>query len=427
MDNCRTIKILHFSHSFFPVYGGTSTRNYHLLHNDGMQHYVYVPQAPISYIPSQLGRLRDEDTFDNIKILRIGLTPDVTDKLSLFHILPYFIQYIFNVKSRAERLLKAVQQENYQIIYGHSPLEFGLAAYWYARKNRLPMIYEAHSFLYDSLFKSIYTNNYKSWYLTSLYKNILFNYVNSYEKKIISFSSCVVAQTKNIQQKLMDIYKVPKEKILIVVNGVDSNFFQPKLPNSGNIFSNKYSMNKKIKLLYAGFLNSINGIDFLLSVFKELSPKIKAKLHLFIAGRGPMQEEVEKVASQDNAITYLGLIKYEDMPDLYNFCDLFIIPRPSVKESEEFYPMKILEVMACQKPVLVSDVAPMLEIVKDKITGFVYRKGDKESFLSVLKFIIDNSQMCQNISKNARKYVTEFYNWGQSKRLLIDTYKKFII
>ena len=60
------MRILHFAHSFFPVYGGTTTRPYNLLSDGINEHYLYAPQAPSIYVPEDIGILRDEDIFENI-------------------------------------------------------------------------------------------------------------------------------------------------------------------------------------------------------------------------------------------------------------------------------------------------------------------------------------------------------------------------
>lgn len=414
-------KILHFTHSFFPVFGGTSTRNYNLMRDERFEHHVYVPQAPSNYIPEKLGRLKGHELLGNIKITRVIL-PDKTEKITLFKKLPYYIQFIIDVRSRAKALYGAATGKHYDIVYGHSPLEFGVAAYYYAKKNRLPLIYEAHSFLTDSLSESLLSNIDVKNCLVRIYRRCLFNFVNHYETAIINHASNIIAQTNKIKMKLMGTFSVPEKKILTVINGVDCNFFKPTGNDKTNKFRKQCDLADEFIVLYSGFLNSINGIDFLLSAFAQLPHKLKEKTKLVIAGRGPLQSHVEEAAKKDTAIIYIGLVKYDDMPELYELCNVFVIPRPSVKAAEEFYPMKLIEVMSMGKPVLVSDVAPMAEIINDGVTGLYYKKGDMENFLAKLTSIYNREYDLSKMGDSARKLVTNHYSWEKAGSILRGKY-----
>jgi len=411
-------KILHYTHSFFPVYGGTSTRNYNLMRDENYQYIVYTPQAPCSYIPPTLGSLKEIEIQRNIEIHRIVITPDISDKIKSVQIFPYYIRYIIDVYGRAKKLYNAVNQRGFDIMYGHSPLEFGMASLWYAREKGIPLIYEAHSFLTDSLRESLLNNLEEKKMAPRLYRQLLFNFLNKYESEIIRKSDCIIAQTPSIKKKIENLFHVPEEKVQLIVNGVDCNMFDPKNGKDHNKFYTKRSGVSEFRILYSGFLNSINGVDFLLSAFKQLPRDKKPNLSLLIAGRGPMQQEVENISRVDPCIRYLGLVKYEDMPDLYNTCDLFVIPRPSVKDAEEFYPIKLIEAMAMEKPVLVSNVKAMAEIVNDTVTGFVFQKGSLDSFVSKLSSILKNTENLQAIGRAARRFVKINYSWENSQKKL---------
>ena len=75
-------------------------------------------------------------------------------------------------------------------------------------------------------------------------------------------------KTKEIKMKLLSYFSVPDRKILTVVNGVDCNLFEPRDNNKTNKFRKQCKLADEFIVLYSGFLNSINGIDFLLSAFK---------------------------------------------------------------------------------------------------------------------------------------------------------------
>lgn len=105
-------------------------------------------------------------------------------------------------------------------------------------------------------------------------------------------------------------------------------------------------------------------------------------------------------------------------------CDAFVIPRPSTISAETVTPLKLLEAMAMEKPVLGSNVGGISEVIKHCENGYLYEKGNMESFKKTLLDVLDgdNSQ----IGKNARKTVAENYTWEKSAKILQKVYEDLV-
>ena len=137
------MKILHFAHCFFPIYGGTTTRLNNLLSDGINEHYLYVPQPPYGGYPDNIGLLKEMEDFGDIKVRRCKLNVDFKLKIPV-------INTFRNVKINTDRLVNFVKEEDIEIVHGHNPLEFATAAMEYAKKNCNPFIYEAHGLMADS-------------------------------------------------------------------------------------------------------------------------------------------------------------------------------------------------------------------------------------------------------------------------------------
>lgn len=415
--------ILHFTHSFFPVMGGTTTRNFNLMDDAEFRHEVIAPQAPCGYIPPHMGRLNEQDRYGNVGVRRVVLTPDLSERSDLVSKMPYSFRYIADVKARARRLLEGAQGLRGDIVYGHSPLEFAWAAYRHAKSHGLPLIYEAHGFLSN--------RNLEGRALTGQsglkrFASRLPGLGESCERTVIRHASYVVSQTSTVSIRFQREFGIPESRILEIVNGVDTNRFQ-RTPETRayNPYRNP-GLEGMFVLLYSGFLNDINGVDFLLRAMAALPEGLKTRVHLLVAGRGPLQAEVEAAAFRNKNITFLGLVPYDAMPRLYEACDLFVIPRPPLTDAEEFYPMKLLEAMSMEQTVLVSDVGPMAEIVNDGMTGFLYRKGDMADFLNKLAMIVQFGTHAAAVGKAAREHVLKKFQWKHSRAILNEKYRELL-
>jgi len=382
------IKILHFAHSFFPVFGGTSTRLYNLLSDKTDVHYLYVPQLPSTYVPSNIGPLKIDEDFGNIKVRRKYAECDYNKMMSTV-------------------------EEDVALVHGHNPREFAMASLRFAEKNRLPFIYEAHSLMIDApeLMRS-----------QDLQKQ-----VKLVESKVLRSADAIIVQTDRIKQRMVDVFNVNTDKINVIPNGVDKNEFDlSKWQYRGAKLKKERNWVDKTIFMYSGFFDDINGIAFFLDSLTGLPKDIKKLIKIVILGRGPLQRYVEQVGKRhSDFIEYIGLVNYRDMPAYYSACDVFVVPRPSTLPGENLMPVKLLEAMAMEKTVLVSDVGAMTELVKNGKNGFVYKKGNKKDLLSKICYIFDNFEDMDGIKKRARTDIITRYSWEESRMKLRNIYKLF--
>jgi len=112
------------------------------------------------------------------------------------------------------------------------------------------------------------------------------------------------------------------------------------------------------------------------------------------------------------------------MPVYYQLCDVFMIPRPSTLSAETLTPLKILEAMAMEKVVLVSNVGGMAEAIRHGENGYLFSKGNIGELKRVLLNIIQED--CIGIGKNARESVLKKYTWEISANILQKIYRRLI-
>ena len=97
------MKILHFAHSFFPVFGGTSTRLYNLLSDKINKHYLYVP------FPSDISGLKSFEDFGNINVRQY-------ETFYKFNLKIPVINTLTNLEIKSTRLKNLVKEKNIKLI-----------------------------------------------------------------------------------------------------------------------------------------------------------------------------------------------------------------------------------------------------------------------------------------------------------------------
>lgn len=196
--------------------------------------------------------------------------------------------------------------------------------------------------------------------------------------------------------------------------GVDTDMFKPNL-EAKLISNNEFTI---------GIVKSLEkeyGINYLLEAFALLKEQYnKLNLKLLIIGGGSLESELKELAVNldiDSDCNFVGKISYEQVPEFH--CQLDIAVYPSIAES---FGVAVLESSACEKPVIVSNVGGLPEVVENGVTGFVVPERSPEEIAKHIAKFIDNRDLITKMGKAGREFVIENYSWNNSVDKMIKIY-----
>jgi glycosyltransferase involved in cell wall biosynthesis len=411
------VKILHFAGTYYPVPGGTTTRISNMIADSANEHLLIVPRPNERQYPTYTDNLKNEETQGHIHIRRVALSPTARQMGRL----PYYGNRLL-----ARTMISRAHGEEVDIIHGHNPRASALASLRFKQLHNLPMLYEAHGIMHDQVFfqssskPSTPITHISSWLSQKTAANL--------ERGVISASDAVVVQTLSARHRLMELYDLKNKPVEVIPNGVDPDKFDPhRWETERETLRRKFGWGDKTVCLYAGYLDVVNGIDFLLDALPELSSKAAGKLKIVVLGRGPLQQKVEQAANDHKGLfEFAGIVEYNQMPSYYAASDIFVIPRPPLAPGELLLPMKLLEAMAMSKTVLVSNVAAMAEVVQDNLNGIVFNKGDMDDFIARLEYLAKQPAGLTGLGQQARQSVLKQYTWEKSRNKLQLIYEELV-
>ena len=117
-------------------------------------------------------------------------------------------------------------------------------------------------------------------------------------------------------------------------------------------------------------------------------------------------------------VKILGLVEHSKLIELYSNAFAFIFP-----STLEACPHTLIEVMACQVPMAVSNLDPMPEICNDAAIYFnPYKK--EEIALSIQQLLLDNKLRTQLSKASLRR--ARFFNWNKSAEELVKILEKVV-
>ena len=190
--------------------------------------------------------------------------------------------------------------------------------------------------------------------------------------------------------------------------------------------------NSKVEVVYPpSFLKNLkNGAyDYLFTISRldnakrvqlivEAMKYVKGDIKLKIAGTGPMEKELKKIAENDRRIEFLGFVSDSEAEEYYaNSKGVIYIPY------EEDYGLVTIEAMMCKKPVITcSDSGGALEFVVDGDTGFISIPNPKEIGKKITKLNNMNSDELKNMGENCYEKVKSI-TWKNVVENLLGTKK----
>ena len=201
----------------------------------------------------------------------------------------------------------------------------------------------------------------------------------------------------------------PSEEALLAAGFTNVKYLPNPLPL--NLLKKIDELKKKYKrvsrrLLYAGHVIKTKGVYELVEACAQI-PDIELR----IVGKcmSDVETNLKAIASlnnQGNWLNIVGEINHEGVLAEMLQADIFVFPSYT-----EGFPNVILEAMACGCSIVSSDVGAIPEMldINGKPCGLCFKPGNVDEVRTSVKSIIDNSQLKDQLSLNAKNRLNSKY------------------
>jgi len=240
------------------------------------------------------------------------------------------------------------------------------------------------------------------------------------EKELFDTVDRIICLSKNTRQILADDYQIMPDKITVIYNGlIDSNPVIDKRE-----LRQKYHIPDIPILLFAGRLDDIKGLTYVLQAFKIIINK-QIDCHLIIAGSGSYDIYMKESEDIWMHITWTGLIDKAKLYDLYSVADIGVMP--SLHEQCSYV---AIEMMMHGVPLIASTSTGLREMVEDGITGLhipVVEYPDKVEIDSSLLaekmlYLLQHPEDRKHMGLNARKSYKQLYSAEVMREKMLNLY-----
>ena len=156
------------------------------------------------------------------------------------------------------------------------------------------------------------------------------------------------------------------------------------------------------RLLYAGRLESIKGILFLLNVLASLAPA--HLFHLTVLGTGTLEAELRERYGECQWVTFKGFVPRADVAQAMAQADVFCMP----SLWSETYGIVTAQALQIGTPVIGSRNGGTVELVRHEETGLLVAPGDAVAWRTAFERIFSTPLALEVWRANALRHSDEF-------------------
>lgn len=390
------MKILYVSQYFPPEMGAPAARAAELSrHWARMGHEVTVltgfPNHPTGVVPedwrSRLHGMHYTETVNGVRVVRTWLWPLPNRKAH---------ERIRNYASFCiSAAVSGLALPKPEVVIATSPqLLVALSGWWLAWWKRVPFVFEVRDLWPESL----------AAVGAGREGTLLHRTLGAIAGFLYRRADRIVVVTPAFKDHLIRHWNVPAAKISVVENGVETDLF--RLDPAAMEVRKQLKLEDRFLICYIGTMGNAHGLETLIAAAEELQAALPRALFLLI-GEGAEKERIVELAAGRGLsnVRFLSQQPRERIPAYISAADLCLVMLKKTELFKTVIPTKLLEYMACQRPVIVAVDGQARQIVEEAGAGvFVEPENSKELVRTILN-LAKNPEHRRKMGANGRQYI----------------------
>lgn len=315
---------------------------------------------------------------------------------------PFHLKTIAYNFSAIKKLKELDKKYNFDLIHGHDKDPF---IYGFLHKFKKDKHYVLHSHSLTAIWVKKGIAHLKTKGISGYLNRITDIEIRKiYEEIAHKTADLIFAVSEAHKKDICNLYKIDESKVIVSYNGVDTDLFKPL----------KKEKSDKINFLAVG-ADFRKGIHILAEAFEILRKKYGKKIILTIIGG---DKDTKNIFYNIPGVKIYNSIPFVNMPEIYNNCDVYV--SPSLYET---FGKTITEAMACEKPVISTEVCGIPEVVDNNKTGILIKENDSVKLAKAMETLFLDEKMRKKMGKEGRKKVIKYFTWDKVARRVDEGYK----
>lgn len=348
---------------------------------------VHIAQSAggvAEYIYMFLKNFKDEN-YENILIASEDYQSQI-ERFKSYTSNIYIVPMVREIEAKKDinaiiKVRKILKQIKPDIVYLHSSKAGAIGRIALAFNFKTKILYNAHGWYFNAQISDK--------------KRKVFSWI----EKILALKTDKIINISKSEYESALKYKIaPEKKMCIIENGIDFTKFQNNDTYREETRKKYHIAENEIVVGVVGRLTEQKDPMTMIKAF-ELVNKGNNNTRLMYVGSGELEEEVKQYAKEHDLLNKLIITGWVDNVEKYiPAFDIAVLP-----SKWEGFGLVLIEYMACDKPIVASNVGGIRDIIKDKVNGFIVENGNEKQLSKKIQEIMMKTDVKQNIIMNNKQ------------------------
>lgn len=228
----------------------------------------------------------------------------------------------------------------------------------------------------------------------------------------------VIAVSENTRRDLMELLRLPPEKIRVIYSGVHGRF-RPLPPQETAAFRERM-IGGRPYILHVGTLEPRKNLDVLVRAYAAIRAETDLPHALVLVGaRGWMYAPLFRLVRDlglERDVTFADYAAPQELPHWYNAADLFAYP-----SAYEGFGLPVLEAMACGTPIITTTGSALGEVAGS--AGLTVEPGSAGSLEAAIRRVLEDTTL-RNEMRMAGLDRAAGFSWARTAQQTMDVYRE---
>lgn len=340
------------------------------------------------------------EVIDDIKVYRFPVPFHASQKFG------YFFEYGWALICMAVLTLFVWMRDGFDVIHCANPPDLLFLLAWPFKLLGKKVVYDQHD-LCPELYESKFDRR------DRVYRTLLFLERQSYRA-----ADLVISTNRSYRDIARERGNVGDERAAIIRNGVDISRFHRLTPHP------ELKRQFPYMAVYLGIMGKQDGVDRVVHAAHHVVHTFGRRDVLFaMIGKGECWRELQRLSEElkvADYVQFLGHIPDSLLLDYLSTADLCLAPDPPDRMNQLSTMTKIMEYMACQRPIVSFD---LLETRRSAGDAALYvDHEDTKMFASAVLELLDDAPRRERMGEIGLQRTIEVVGLDRSRKVLLDAY-----
>ena len=236
---------------------------------------------------------------------------------------------------------------------------------------------------------------------------------NQLRRRMMLRAKGVVTVSPGLGERVHSRYNVPRDRISVVPNGVDTDRFRPLDPKEARA---RLGWAEAPWVVFVGNLVAWQGLETLVRAAPDAIEACGARFA--IVGDGQLRASLETLARKHEIadhVSFAGSVPYETVPTYIGAAAACVAPFTRARnEAIGLSPLKVYEYLACGRPVIASAVPGISELMQRSGAGIAVPPDDPGALAAALRGVLGKPTEAREMGERGRAFAVNECSWKRS-------------